>query len=550
MMFRLKNSKSNENIKNEYILEVLKKRGISNEYIDYMLNANMNDIEDPLKLENVDKATDLIIKNMKEKRNIIIHGDYDADGITSLALLYRALRDVYDEKRVIPYIPSRFKEGYGFSESSIKLAKEKNSKLIITVDCGITGIREVEKAINENIDVIITDHHEPLDVLPKTSFIIHPKLSPKYKFKQLTGVGVTYKLILALYKKLNKNLNKLLWDLDLVALGTVADMGNLIYENRIFVKYGLKILRESKKAGIKAITNLSGIKERISPWHISFILAPRINAAGRLSDPMYSFNLLTSRKGEEVESLSKILNELNRKRQYEERKILESAITQAKEKLQENRYILLLSGYGWHEGVIGIVASKICEKFNRPTIIIAKLGEFSKGSCRSIKGFHIQKALKELSYLLEEFGGHELAAGFSIRTENIEKFENEIEKIARREIKDYYFKKDYKYELELNPYIISKQFIIDYVKLSPFGIGNEHFVFLHKNLKVTSIEKYKRSIKVEFSNSKFKFKTKIFDPEEEWLKLREGEIVDLIFSFNDIFLSEDGFNIRALKFSK
>ena len=537
-----------ETIRSEVILEVLKKRGIDENYLEFMLNAKIEDIEDPFNLENVELAIDLIIKNISERKPILIHGDYDADGITSLALLYRALEKIYDKNKIIPYIPDRFKEGYGFSENSIKVAKESNSKLIITVDCGITGIKEVKKAIDENINVIITDHHEPLDTLPKASAIIHPKISPKYNFKHLTGVGVTFKLIMALFKKLNINTNKLLWDLDLVSIGTIADMGELTYENRILVKYGLIVLEKSKKAGIKAIKHISGIKEKVSPWHISFIIAPRINAAGRMSNPIRSFELLTSKSGKEALEISKILNELNIKRQYEERKIIESVDIQIREKL--NNYVLVLSDWGWHEGVIGIIASKICEKFNRPTIIISKLGEFSKGSCRSIEGFHIQKALKELSYLLEDFGGHSMAAGFTIRTENIELFEREIEKIARRELKDYQLKKVFNYEAELKPSDINRQFVIDYAKLSPFGIGNEHFTFLHRNLKIISIEKYKRSLEIVFSNGKIKFKTKIFQRENDWLELKVGDIVDLIFKFTDNFISKEGFNIKALKFTK
>lgn len=547
-MKSLKIMRKLETIQNEIILEVLKKRGIDDNYLEFMLNAKIEDIEDPFNLENIDLAVDLIIKNIKERKPILIHGDYDADGITSLALLYRALEKIYDKNKIIPYIPNRFKEGYGFSENSIKIAKEHNSKLIITVDCGITGLSEVKKAIDENISVIITDHHEPLDVLPNASAIIHPKISPKYRFKQLTGVGVTFKLVMALFKKLNINTRKLLWDLDLVSLGTIADMGELTYENRILVKYGLIVLEKSKKAGIKAIKYISGIKEKISPWHISFIIAPRINAAGRMSDPIYSFKLLTSKSGKEVLEISKILNELNRKRQNEERKIIESVNKRIKEKL--NNYVLVLDDWGWHEGVIGIVASKICEKFNKPTIIISKLGKFSKGSCRSIEGFHIQKALMELSHLLEEFGGHSMAAGFTIKTENIELFEKEIEKIARRELKDYHLKKIFNYEAELKPSDINKQFIIDYTKLSPFGIGNEHFTFLHRNLKVISIEKYKRSLEILFSNGKIKFKTKIFQPENDWFELKVGDIVDLIFKFTDNFISKEGFNIKALKFTK
>ncbi len=541
--------KTLETIQNEIILEVLRKRGIDENYLYYMLNADYNDLEDPFNLENIEQAVELILKNIKEKKAILIHGDYDVDGITATALLYRAISEIYDEKKVIPYIPDRFKEGYGFSENSITCAKENNSNLIITVDCGITGIDEIELARNEGIDIIITDHHEPLEKLPNANYIIHPKISPNYKFKKLTGVGVAYKLVNAIYKKLNLKLNKLLWHWDLVALGTVADMGDLVYENRIFVKYGIEVLKKSKKAGIKAMKDVSGIKDSLSTWHISFILAPRLNAAGRMESPYYSFNLLIKKEGDKVLKLSKRLNELNRRRQEEERKIMLSALEQAK--MKKDNYVLVLSDIGWHEGVIGIVASKICDGFHKPTVIITKLGEISKGSCRSIEGFHIQKALKELSYLLEEFGGHEMAAGFTIKTDRIDQFEREIEKIARREIKEYPLKKVYNYETEIKASDIGTSFVLDYVKLAPFGIGNEHFTFLHRNLKVYSIERKKKSIEVIFVNSKnVKFRTKIFEADDEWLRLRRGDIVDLIFRFTDTFINKEGFNIRALKFVK
>lgn len=540
--------RSSETIRNEIILEVLRKRGINDEYLEYMLNATVLDLENPLNIEGIKESIEIIEKHIRSRNKILIHGDYDADGITSLALLYRALSHIYDESKIIPYIPDRFMEGYGFSENSIELAKREGAKLIITVDCGITGIEEVKKAIDEGIEVIITDHHEPLDILPNASSIVHPKINKNPKLVYLTGVGVVYKLVSALYRKFNKNMNLLLWDLDLVALGTIADMGELVYENRILTKYGLMVLNKSKKAGIKAIKYISGINNKISPWHISFIIAPRINAAGRMATPDYAFKLLVSKDGEEVLRISSLLNKLNANRQKEQMRIMEGVIRQARENL--DRYVLVLSDWNWHEGVIGIVASKVMEIFYRPTIVISKLGEISKGSCRSIEGFHIQKALMKLSHLLEEFGGHSMAGGFTIKTENIEIFKNEIEKIARSEIKEEQLKRVYNYEIEIRAEDINRNFILDYIKLSPFGIGNEHFKFLHRNLKVISIGKLKNSMEILFSNGKIALKSKIYNPSKEWLNLKIGDIVDLIFQFNDNFLNKDSLSIHALKFIK
>ncbi|MCS7245699.1 MAG: single-stranded-DNA-specific exonuclease RecJ [candidate division WOR-3 bacterium] len=540
--------KNIETIRNEIILEVLRKRGISEEYLDYMLNATVMDLEDPLNIEGIRESVEIIEKHIRNRNKILIHGDYDADGITSLALLYRTLSHIYDESKIIPYIPDRFMEGYGFSEKSIELAKREGVGLIITVDCGITAIEEVKKAIDEGIEVIITDHHEPLDILPKASSIVHPKIGKSHKLVYLTGVGVVYKLVSALYKKFNKSMNLLLWDLDLVAIGTIADMGDLVYENRILTKYGIIVLNKSKKAGIKAIKYISGINGKILPWHISFIIAPRINAAGRMATPDYAFKLLISKDGEEVLRISNLLNKLNLNRQMEQKKIMKGAIKQAIENL--DRYVLVLSDWGWHEGVIGIVASKIAEIFYRPVIVISKLGEISKGSCRSIEGFHIQKALSKLSHLLEEFGGHKMAGGFTIKTENIELFKNEIEKIAKNEIKEEQLKRVYDYETEIKAEDINRNFILDYIKLSPFGIGNEHFRFLHKNLKVISVNKSKNNMEILFSNGKLTLKSKISNINEEWLNLKAGDIVDLIFQFSDNFLNKDSLNISALKFIK
>jgi len=463
------------------IAQVLSARGISPEESPAFLEPRLEDLNDPFLMRDMDKAVERIITAMKESQKIMVHGDYDVDGVTSLSLLYRNLTSI--GLNVIPYIPDRFTEGYGLSSQGIEKAKEEGISLIITVDCGITALEEIEMARKYGIDVIVTDHHEPRETLPEATAIINPKVDD-YPFKDLAGVGVAFKLLEALYRKLSLNLNHLYWDLDLVALGTVADIVPLVKENRVFVHFGLKILEKSKKAGIKSLKSVTGLNGKVEPWHISFILAPRLNAAGRLNHAIEAFKLLSTRDGLEALQLARELDRTNKERQGIERKILSEAEKMVRRMDLDKDWVIVLGSEDWHEGVIGIVASKLVEQYNRPTILLSFTGGIGKGSGRSIQNFNLFNALLDLEKYLLSFGGHKMAAGLRLEKENLQDFRRALNKLAKERLKKEYFEPELYIDGEIRLSDINQDILSVYRKLSPFGMGNPQPVFVVKNVTV------------------------------------------------------------------
>jgi len=463
------------------IAQVLSARGISPEESPAFLEPRLEDLNDPFLMRDMDKAVERIITAMKESQKIMVHGDYDVDGVTSLSLLYRNLTSI--GLNVIPYIPDRFTEGYGLSSQGIEKAKEEGISLIITVDCGITALEEIEMARKYGIDVIVTDHHEPRETLPEATAIINPKVDD-YPFKDLAGVGVAFKLLEALYRKLSLNLNHLYWDLDLVALGTVADIVPLVKENRVFVHFGLKILEKSKKAGIKSLKSVTGLNGKVEPWHISFILAPRLNAAGRLNHAIEAFKLLSTRDGLEALQLARELDRTNKERQGIERKILSEAEKMVRRMDLDKDWVIVLGSEDWHEGVIGIVASKLVEQYNRPTILLSFTGGIGKGSGRSIQNFNLFNALLDLEKYLLSFGGHKMAAGLRLEKENLQDFRRALNKLAKERLKKEYFEPELYIDGEIRLSDINQDILSVYRKLSPFGMGNPQPVFVAKNVTV------------------------------------------------------------------
>lgn len=463
------------------IAQVLSARGISPEESPAFLEPRLEDLNDPFLMRDMDKAVERIITAMKESQKIMVHGDYDVDGVTSLSLLYRNLTSI--GLNVIPYIPDRFTEGYGLSSQGIEKAREEGISLIITVDCGITALEEIEMARKYGIDVIVTDHHEPRETLPEATAIINPKVDD-YPFKDLAGVGVAFKLLEALYRKLSLNLNHLYWDLDLVALGTVADIVPLVKENRVFVHFGLKILEKSKKAGIKSLKSVTGLNGKVEPWHISFILAPRLNAAGRLNHAIEAFKLLSTRDGLEALQLARELDRTNKERQGIERKILSEAEKMVRRMDLDKDWVIVLGSEDWHEGVIGIVASKLVEQYNRPTILLSFTGGIGKGSGRSIQNFNLFNALLDLEKYLLSFGGHKMAAGLRLEKENLQDFRQALNKLAKERLKKEYFEPELYIDGEIRLSDINQDILSVYRKLSPFGMGNPQPVFVVKNVTV------------------------------------------------------------------
>lgn len=462
------------------IARILSARGISPHDAYKFLNPSIEFLSSPSLLRDIQSAVDRIEEALRYNEKIMIHGDYDVDGVTSLALLERNLRRL-GLTHIVPYIPDRFDEGYGLSLRGIQRAKEEGISLIITVDCGTTALNEIRKANELGIDIIVTDHHEPADVLPDALAVVNPVVE-KENLNELAGVGVVFKLLEALYDRLGLDRKILLWDLDLVALGTVADIAPLTGENRIFVSYGLKVLENTLKVGLKALKKVSGLSGKIDTWHISFILAPRLNAAGRLSHAEKAYRLLVTKDGEEALKLAEELDSENRRRQDIEKKIFDEAVRMVEEDYRED-FVLVIGKEDWHEGVIGIVASKLVEKYYKPAILVS-LREEGKGSARSIPAFHLFKALKEVEELFISFGGHKYAAGFRMAPKNLVELRKRLNRRARETMRREDFIPIIEIDAEAKLDELDERFFELYEKLSPFGPGNPVPVIKFDNLEV------------------------------------------------------------------
>ncbi|MCK4403888.1 MAG: single-stranded-DNA-specific exonuclease RecJ [candidate division Zixibacteria bacterium] len=449
------------------------------------LAPSLENLLDPFLLPDMEKGVNRIIRALKEKEKIMIFGDYDVDGITSTSLLFLVLNKLGAE--VNYYLPNRLIEGYGLSEEGILEAERRGVGLIISVDCGITAVEEITFAKSKGIDTIITDHHEPKEVLPVASAIINPKtIEGGYPGGELSGVEVAFKFVQAIYRSLGQDESELVEHLDLVALGTTADIVPLVGENRIFTKFGMAQIAKTTKPGLKSLIFVSGILgQKIGTGQVVFILAPRINAVGRLGDADLAIKLLTTKNESRAAEMARILNDENQRRKDIDSTTLKEALALVEQDVDlANDKAIVLASSGWHQGVIGIVASRLVERFHRPTIMIAIDGDEGKGSARSIPGFHLYEALRECEEYLSKYGGHKYAAGLSILPENIqpfrEKFKNVSEKKLSRDDLVPRLLIDSELELgQINPELIK---VLDI--FAPFGPQNMRPVFMTRNLHV------------------------------------------------------------------
>ncbi|OGC85591.1 MAG: single-stranded-DNA-specific exonuclease RecJ [candidate division Zixibacteria bacterium RBG_16_43_9] len=466
--------------------KILINRGYSEpEEARNFLNPSLSDLSDPFMLKDMERGVDRVISALTDKEKIMIFGDYDVDGITSASLMYLVLTKL--GAQVSYYLPNRLVEGYGLSEEGILEAERRGAKLIISVDCGINAVKEVDFAQKKGIDCIITDHHEPAEVLPDAWAIINPKQEGEtYKGKELSGVGVAFKLAQALYRKLGQDEKELEDHLDLVALGTAADIVPLLGENRILTRYGLLQVAKTSKPGLKSLIFISGLMGReIGTGQVVFILAPRINAVGRLGDAERAIKLLTTRDEKLASEISRVLDEENRKRKNIDEGTLEQALELIQEEVNlKNDKAIILASAGWHQGVIGIVASRVAERFYRPTVMISIDGEEGKGSARSIPGFHLFEALKECEDCLLKYGGHKYAAGLSISSKKIESFKEKFKLVSARIIKDEDLIPRLTVDAELELEEIQDGLISALELFAPFGPGNLKPVFVTRGLEL------------------------------------------------------------------
>lgn len=469
---------------NEILARILVNKNLTEkEDIDLFMNPTRKDFHDPFLMPDMEIIVDRILKAIEGKEKIMIYGDYDADGITSITVLKSFLEERGLE--VSSYIPNRLDEGYGLNKEAIKKIYDDGYRLVITVDCGISGIDEVDYANSLGIETLITDHHEPADTLPNAMAVVDAKRKDnKYPFNQLAGVGVVFKLIQAISMKLNLDEKQFLKYLDIVCIGTISDIVPLVDENRVIAKLGLKLIAQTRNIGLKALLEVIGFTN-IDSTAVSFGLAPRINACGRMGDEQVALELFLSKDFAEAKKLALKLNEYNLERQTIEKKIFDEA-TEKIEKNEKDNTCIVVGSEGWHHGIIGIVASKVTEMYFKPSILICFEGEDGKGSGRSIPGFDLHEALMKCSKNLEKFGGHSMAVGITLKKEKFEKFKEEFEEYAKSlEIDKIVPVINVDSELSL------KNVDIDSVKslklLEPYGEANKMPLFMFRNLKINSI---------------------------------------------------------------
>lgn len=483
--------------KDESILDyLLRIRNISDP--ETFLNPDINDLYDWRELHDTTKAAEAILKSIKSEEKIFVHGDFDADGVSGTSILWSYLYRVLGAD-VMPYIPSRFTEGYGLSDSSITSMIEGGADLVITVDCGIKDLELVSKYTKKGLKFIITDHHTlPVDgkgndiVSEDAVAVVHPKHPEKrYIYPEISGTTVAWKLICALNELSNIDHDTSNY-LGLVALSTVCDVMPLRDENRVLVSEGLKNLSSDESPGVNALKRVGRINSNVESYHLGFVLGPRINAAGRLGSALDAVRLLTTDSETKAEEYAQNLQEINSKRQGLTKELIEQA-EESLSKSVDNDLVVFVYGTEWPEGIVGLVAGKLTEKYYKP-VMVGSLSEegIVKASARSIPGFHVADALTELDSLLERYGGHELAAGFSIKEENVDEFRKRLNDIAQKSFYDGLPEKELKVDMNLEPSDATIDSILNLEPLAPFGFSNPLPVFTTVESTVTSINRFGR----------------------------------------------------------
>ncbi|MDO5396667.1 MAG: single-stranded-DNA-specific exonuclease RecJ [bacterium] len=472
------------------ITAVLLNRGISEDKIKPYFTKSMHDIINPFEMKDMDKAVARIMAALEKREPIVVYGDYDVDGITSTAILYDFLRSHGAD--VEYYIPERSSEGYGINIRAVNKLIKKGKKLLISVDCGITAIGETSFAHLQGMDVIITDHHTCKERIPEDAVaVIDPKQEDDtYPFDSLCGAGIAFKLILAVTMAMGSNTSQCFNKyIDLVAIGTIADVVPLIDENRIFVDRGLRLLQKPSRPGIRALMEVSGSRTPVNSSTIGFTLAPRLNASGRLYNASIGVDLLLCEDYNEALETAKKLDFANRKRQSEEQKIFDQALDMiARDVNFEKKKVIVLSNTNWHQGVIGIVASRLNERYYKPCILISDDGKGNgKGSGRSVPGFNLFDALTACSDFLIGFGGHSAAAGLNVNISDITKFSEAINKYADKCLSPDMLVPKLCIDCPINPGHATLQCAKALSKLEPFGMNNEKPVFSMDNLEIVYV---------------------------------------------------------------
>ncbi len=463
---------------NEIIAKLLVLRGVTSfEDAKRFFRPKLNHLHDPFLMKNMSEAVKRLELAINQKQNILVYGDYDVDGTTSVAMVYSFLKK--HTRRVSYYIPCRYNEGYGISLQAIDHAKKTNISLIIALDCGIRAVKQVNYATKNAIDVIICDHHNPSKVIPDAIAILNPKQSNcNYPYKELSGCGVGFKLMQAYCIKNSIPFHEIIEYLDLVAVSIAADIVPMNGENRVLAFYGLKQINSKPRVGLKALVDISFIDKELSISDISFGIAPRINAAGRMEHAKKAVEILIEQDYEQAYSIAEELEKNNK-----ERKNLEKSITQdATQMVDKTRRSIVVFSEGWHKGVVGIVASRLVEMFYKPTIVLVEHDGIYTGSARSVRDFDVYEAISKCSHLCEKFGGHKYAAGLSIKKQNIQSFIEGFETAVCEAINADQLLPSIEADLQIEINAIDWKLFRIIKQFAPFGPLNPSPVFISNRL--------------------------------------------------------------------
>ena len=536
------------------LCNILSLRGIKTfEEAKNFFRPSINDLHDPFLMKDMHVAVKRIIKAIKDNEKILIYGDYDVDGTTSVSSLFDFLKFIYPSNLIEYYIPDRYKEGYGLSSAGIAYAHENQFSLLITLDCGIKSIDLIAEAKEKQIDTIVCDHHLPGNTLPPAFAILNPKqLSCNYPYKELCGCGVGLKLIQALCHELNLDSTHYIKYLDLVATAIAADIVPITGENRVLAFHGLLKANENPNTGIKALLDQSKLKGNLSIQSLSFVIGPRINAAGRMGDAKRAVALFIEKDIEHAKEIALTLQSENTNRKEADSSITEEALLQISQEanIHHKKTIVVYNDH-WHKGVLGIVASRLLEKFYKPTIVLTKSGDFYTGSARSIAGFNIYEGLDKCSHLLHAFGGHYFAAGMTIAPDQLELFKSTFESIANATLEAEDMIPEIEIDAEIKIKDINQAFYNIMQQMEPFGPENNRPVFCIRNVKNIGCRIVKdEHLRFEVAQEGMIITGIGFNLAQKYEQLNRPDLMDIVFSIEEnIFNGRTSLQIKVIDFN-
>lgn len=518
------------------ICDILVQRGFDTyEKTKNYFRPQYSALHDPFLMKDMDKAVGRILEAIHQKEKILVFGDYDVDGTTSVACIYNFLKKVHADLDF--YIPHRYKEGYGVSKAGIDFAKENGFSLIISLDCGIKSVDLIQYAKDLEIDFIVCDHHLPDEILPPAIAILNPKQKNcNYPYKELCGCGVGYKLISALAPQLSLNDDDINENLDLVATAIAADIVPMTGENRVLAYYGLKKANEDPNAGIKALSFLSGLKKELHINNLVFMIAPRVNAAGRMDDARKAVQMFIAQNYEEALSYAEMLHSDNSQRKEADENITSEALSILinNAEWQTNKSTVVFKPH-WHKGVVGIVASRLIEHYYRPTIVLTQSGEYAAGSARSVPGFNLYEAVHACREHLLGYGGHFAAAGLTLELDKIDSFRQKFEEVVSSTISPDLLIPEIVIDAELNLFDINWTFYNILQQMEPFGPENLRPVFITKKVFDTGYSRIVKENHIKFSvkQNNTIFNGIGFNMADKFHLLQMKEPVDIVFKIDE-----------------